>query len=62
MRPRASLASDGTVFAGDRVGLDCNSALVGASLTAHKGPLTVFVRYRAAFSSNSVRAGLRVAF
>ncbi|HEX3915996.1 MAG TPA: hypothetical protein VHW60_01570 [Caulobacteraceae bacterium] len=56
------MASDGTVFAGDRVGLDCNSALVGASLTAHKGPLTVFVRYRAAFSSNWVRAGLCVAF
>jgi outer membrane autotransporter protein len=60
------VAADGTVFAGNRIGLDRNSALVGASLTAHKGPLTVFVRYRAAFASNwrdnSINVGLRVAF
>jgi outer membrane autotransporter protein len=63
---QALIAADGTVFAGNRLGLDRNSALVGASLTAHKRPLTVFVRYRAAFSTNwrdnSVSAGLRVAF
>jgi hypothetical protein len=60
------VASDGTAFTGARLALDHNSALVGAGLTAHKDMLTVFVRYRAAFSSdwrdNSVHVGVRLAF
>jgi hypothetical protein len=59
-------AVDGTSFAGNRIGLDKGSALLGASLTAHKTGWTVFVKYRAEVAGNwtdqSVAAGLRLAF
>jgi hypothetical protein len=38
----ALIALDGTVFRGAGVGLNPNSALVGASLTAHNGPWSSF--------------------
>jgi hypothetical protein len=64
---RGSLvALDGTVFRGAGLDLNPNSGLVGASLTAHQGPWTGFVRYRATLSSNwtsqSAEAGLRWVF
>jgi hypothetical protein len=60
------IAPDGTVFAGNRLGLSRSSALLGASLTAHKGTWTAFVRYRATVASGwndqSAQIGVRVAF
>ena len=60
------IALDGTVFPGVGLGLNPNSALVGASLTAHNGAWSGFVRYRATLSSNwtnqSVEAGFRWVF
>ncbi len=59
-------AVDGTAFTGNRVGLDKDAALLGASLTAHRMGWTVFVKYRAEVARNwtdqSVAAGLRLAF
>jgi hypothetical protein len=60
------IALDGTVFRGNGAALNPNSGLVGVSLTAHNGPWTGFVRYRATLSSNwtnqSAEAGLRWVF
>jgi hypothetical protein len=59
-------AADGTVFGGNQVGLDRNSAIAGASFTAHQGQLTFFFKYRASIADNwtwqSVTAGFRLAF
>ena len=64
---RTTLVSeDGTVFFGNKVSLDPNSALVSAGLTTHKDGLSGFIRYRATVSSNwldqSLTAGLRWSF
>ena len=60
------VAADGTVFVGNRLNLDPNTAILGAGLSARKSGLTGFVRYRATLSSNwndqSVSAGVRFAF
>ena len=60
------IAADGTVFPGNRAGLDRSSALLGASLTAHKGAWTGFVSYKASvagdWNNQSISAGLRFAF
>jgi hypothetical protein len=59
-------AADGTVFAGNRIGLDRNSAIAGAGVTAHQGHLDLFVDYRAALAGDwswqSVQGGLRLTF
>jgi hypothetical protein len=60
------IAADGTVFSGARLALSRDSALVGASLTAHHEGWTAFVKYRATvagdWSDQSVQAGVRIAF
>jgi hypothetical protein len=60
------VASDGTVFGGNEIGMKRDSATVGASLTLHQGTWTGFVRYNGAFANdwgdNAFQAGLRVAF
>jgi uncharacterized protein with beta-barrel porin domain len=57
---------DGTGFGPYRVGLNNNAVTYGASLTAHAHGWTLFIKYRAAASSNwtdqDVAAGLRLAF
>jgi len=59
-------AGDGTPFYGNRVGLDKSSAIAGASLTAHQGQWTFFLKYRADIAGNwdwqSVQGGLRMVF
>jgi len=60
------IAGDGTVFAGNHLHLDPNTAILGAGLSAQRSGLTGFVRYRATVSSNwsdqSVSAGIRLSF
>jgi hypothetical protein len=60
------IALDGTVFRSAGLALNPSSALVGASVTAHSGAWSGFVRYRATLSSNwtnqSVEAGFRWVF
>lgn len=60
------IAPDGTVFADNRARLDPNTLLIGASLTAHKGAWSAFVKYRAdiasGWSDQSVQGGMRIAF
>jgi outer membrane autotransporter protein len=62
----ALIALDGTVFRSAGLALNPSSALVGASVTAHSGAWSGFVRYRATLSSNwtnqSVEAGFRWVF
>ena len=59
-------AADGTPFEAVRVGLNGGSALVGASVTAHTGTWSAFVKYRAQVASKwtdqSASVGFRVAF
>jgi autotransporter-associated beta strand protein len=59
-------AADTTVFRGNRVGLDGGGALLGLSLTAHKGQWSAFARYRAQvsgdWSDQGGSAGFRMAF
>lgn len=45
------VAADNTRFAGNRVDLDRNTVLVGASLTAHRGAWTGAFKYRGQFAS-----------
>ena len=60
------VAADGTVFFGNQVRLDRNSALLEVSLTAHQGQWTGFAKYRANVAGNwnnqSFQVGLRAAF
>ncbi|HEY3797047.1 MAG TPA: autotransporter outer membrane beta-barrel domain-containing protein [Caulobacteraceae bacterium] len=60
------IAADGTPFFGNGAGLDRDSALLGVSLTAHKGGWTGFVKYRASvagdWNDQSVNLGLRYSF
>jgi len=60
------VSEDGTVFAGNRLGLDPNTAQLGAGISAHKDGLTAFVRYRATVASDwrdqTLTAGLRWSF
>lgn len=51
------IAEDGTVFAGNRIALDRNVIRAGASLSAHKGRWTAYVRYRAEVSNASTGHG-----
>jgi uncharacterized protein with beta-barrel porin domain len=59
-------AADGTAFRGNRLSLDENSALLGASLTAHEGRWTAYVKYRAQLAGNlnaeDAEVGFRLAF
>ena len=59
-------AADGTVFAGNGLSLNPNTAIVGAGLSAQKNHFNAFVRYDATVSSNwsdqSVTAGIRLSF
>lgn len=60
------IAADATSFAGNRAGLQRSSALLGASLTAHRANWTGFLTYRASvagdWNNQSISAGLRLAF
>ena len=60
------VAADGTVFPGNRAGLQRSSALLGAGVTAHQGRWTGFVSYRASvagdWNNQAISAGLRFAF
>ena len=60
------VASDGTVFAGNRVGLSRSTGILGGSLTATEGGWTALIKYRADIASGwldqSVNVGARVAF
>jgi hypothetical protein len=60
------VAADGTVFPGNRAGLQRSSALLGAGFTAHQGRWTGFVNYRASvagdWNNQAFSAGLRFAF
>ena len=59
-------AADGTLFRNVRSGLYPNAFQAGASLTAHRGAWTGFVKYRATlaggWTDQSLEAGLRLAF
>ena len=59
-------AADGTSFTGNQFSADRNGALLGASVTAHRGQLSAFAKYTATVSANwtdqRVEAGLRYAF
>jgi hypothetical protein len=59
-------AQDGTQFTNNGLSLDHSSAVLGASVTAHKGSWTAYVKYRANVAGNwndqSLSAGIRVAF
>ena len=60
------VASDGTLFAGNQIGLGRSSAIIGASVTAHRGVWTAFVRYQGSaagdWSWQSIQGGVRLAF
>ncbi len=60
------VASDGTIFAGNRAGLSKNTAIVGAGLVAHAGRFTAFVKYRgnlaSGWSDNFISLGAQLAF
>ena len=62
----ALVASDGTVFAGNQIGLGRSSAVLGAGVTVHRGVWTAFVRYQASaagdWSWQSLEGGVRLAF
>jgi hypothetical protein len=60
------VAQDGTVFAGNKLGLGPNTAVLGASISLQRGALTGFLRYRASVADNwndqSLSAGVRWSF
>jgi outer membrane autotransporter protein len=64
--PVTLTAADSTVFTGNQINPEPDSALVGASITAHRDNWTAFVKYRGSFagdwSSETVSAGLRISF
>jgi hypothetical protein len=64
--PLTLTARDGSAFTDNGLQLDHASLLLGASLTAHKGAWTAYVKYRAQVSGDwndqTFEAGVRVAF
>jgi hypothetical protein len=60
------VSEDGTVFVGNKLNLDPNTAVLGVGVSAHQNALTAFVKFRATVSANwheeTLTAGLRWSF